>query len=163
MAPAPPKPVLDTLGNPTGAAFNWLTGRDGVQTEPGLPTLPKQIDDVTSSTGEVLRGVGFVSGTYTDTTGVTPLTGAPTTEQNGIHTSFVSPVFFPQRLATVNYFGALDGNERSGALCCYVFLSLNGLELECTNEALVDLVLAVAEGSRDKPEVAAFLRRHARG
>ena len=62
----------------------------------------------------MLRGVGFVSGTYTDTPGVTPLTGAPTTEQNGVHTNFVSPVFFPQRLATVNYFGALDGNGTDG-------------------------------------------------
>src|SRR5690349_11646059 len=54
----------------------------------------------------------------------------------------------------------VDGNKRSGALCCYVFLRLNGLELECTNEALVDLVLAVAEGSRDKAAVTAFLRRY---
>ena len=82
--------------------------------EPALPALPKQIDDVTSTSGEVLRGVGFVSGTYTDTTGVTPLTGAPTTEQNGVHSNFLSPVFFPQRLATVNYFGALDGNGTDG-------------------------------------------------
>ncbi len=108
------KPALDTAGNPTGASFNWLTGPDGVQSQPGLPALPKQIVDVTSSTGEVLRGVGFVSGTYTDRLGVTPLTGAPATEQNGVHTNFVSPVFFPQKLATVNYFGALDGNGTDG-------------------------------------------------
>ena len=110
----PTKPVVDTNGNPTGASFSWLIGRDGVQSQPGVPALPKQIDDVTSRTGEVLRGVGFVSGTYTDTSGVFPLTGAPTIEQNGIHTNFVSPVFFPQRLATVNYFGALDGNGTDG-------------------------------------------------
>ena len=110
----PAKPVVDTSGNPTGASFSWLVGRDGVQSQPGIPALPKQIDDVTSRTGEVLRGVGFVSGTYIDTPGVFPLTGAPTIEQNGIHTNFVSPVFFPQRLATVNYFGALDGNGTDG-------------------------------------------------
>ncbi|HEX2785017.1 MAG TPA: hypothetical protein VHN36_15645, partial [Ilumatobacteraceae bacterium] len=110
----PAKPVLDTNGNPTGASFHWLTGPNGVQSEPGLPALPKKIDDVTSTSGEVLRGVGFVSGTYSDTAGVTPLTGAPTTEQNGVHSNFVSPVFFPQRLASVNYFGALDGNGTDG-------------------------------------------------
>ncbi|MEP7047822.1 MAG: Ig-like domain repeat protein, partial [Ilumatobacteraceae bacterium] len=112
----PSKPVLDTLGNPVAPAtfFRWLTGRDGVQSGPALPALPKQSDDVTSTTGEVLRGVGFVGGTYTDTPGVTPLTGAPTIEQNGIHTNFVSPAFFPQKLATVNYFGALDGNGTDG-------------------------------------------------
>ena len=94
----PPKQVLDTNGSPVLPAtfFRWLTGRDGVVSEPALPALPKQIDDVTSTSGEVLRGVGFVSGTYTDTTGVTPLTGAPTTEQNGVHSNFLSPVFFPQ-------------------------------------------------------------------
>ena len=58
--------------------------------------------------------MGFVSGTYADTPGVLPLTGAPTIEQNGIHTNFVSPVFFPQKLATVNYFGALDANGTDG-------------------------------------------------
>ena len=31
----------------------------------------------------VLRGVGFRGGTFTDTTGITPLTGAPATELNG--------------------------------------------------------------------------------
>jgi hypothetical protein len=108
------KPVLNTAGIPTGPSFSWFVGHDGVQSQPGAPALPKQIDDVTSTTGEVLRGVGFVSGTYGDRPGVTPLTGAPTTEQNGIHTDFVSPVFFPQKLATVNYFGALDGNGTDG-------------------------------------------------
>ncbi len=112
----PPKPVLDLNGNPLvpPTNFSWLVGQDGVQSGPALPALPKQIDDVTSRTGEVLRGVGFVGGTYSDTHGVIPLTGAPTTEQNGIHTNFASPVFFPQRLATVNYFGALDGSGTDG-------------------------------------------------
>ena len=39
-----------------------------------------------------------------------PLPGAPTTELRGVHAPFVSPVFFPMRLATVNYFGALGGS-----------------------------------------------------
>ena len=114
--PSPLRQVLDTNLAPVvpTAYFNWFTGRDGVQSAPALPALPKQIDDVTSTTGEVLRGVGFTSGAYTDAHGVTPLTGAPTTEQNGIHTSFVSPVFYPQKLATVNYFGALDANGADG-------------------------------------------------
>ena len=56
----------------------------------------------------VLRGVGFRGGTFTDST-VVPLTGAPTTELRGVHAPFVSPVFFPMRLSTVNYFGALGG------------------------------------------------------
>ena len=48
----PPKPVLDLAGNPVipAASFRWLTGRDGVQSGSALPALPKQIDDVTSTT-----------------------------------------------------------------------------------------------------------------
>ncbi|HEY7628742.1 MAG TPA: hypothetical protein VH761_16845, partial [Ilumatobacteraceae bacterium] len=114
LTPSAPKPVLDVDGTPTGDSFHWYSGPDGVQSAPGLPALPKQIADVTSTTGEVLRGVGFVSGTYSDTTGVIPLTGAPTTEQNGVHTDFLSPVFYPQRIATVNQFGALDNNGTDG-------------------------------------------------
>jgi hypothetical protein len=112
----PPKAILDLNGTALvpPAFYRWLVGPDGVQSGPALPALPKQIEDVTSSTGEVLRGVGFVGGTYTDTPGVFPLTGAPTIEQNGIHTNFVSPAFFPQKLATINYFGALDGNGTDG-------------------------------------------------
>ena len=36
-----------------------------------------------------------------------PLTGAPTTELRGVHAPFVSPVFYPMRLWSPNYFGAL--------------------------------------------------------
>jgi len=108
--------VVDVNGAPTGATYRWLTGPDGVQTQPALPALPLDTRDVTSNDGSVLRGVGFRSGTYTDTRGTTPLTGAPGTEHNGIHTSFESPTFFPHRLATPNWFGALtssgDGRTR---------------------------------------------------
>ncbi len=108
------KPVLDLNGIPTGVSAQWKVGPDGVQTGPALPALPQQYTDVTSSTGEVLRGVGFRSGTYSDQAGVLPLTGAPTTEQNNLHTSFGSAAFFPQRLATVNYFDDLATTGSGG-------------------------------------------------
>lgn len=54
----------------------------------------------------------------------------------------------------------IDGNKRVGAHATYVFLRLNGLELECSNAALVAQVLAVAEGRADKAKVAEFLRGH---
>ena len=106
-------PVLDLNGNPTGANFSWLSGPDGTSTQPALPALPQQIVDATSSGDRSLRGVVFRSGTYTDTPGVTPLTGAPTTEQNGLHTTFSSPDFFPQSLFAINYFDAI-GTSNSG-------------------------------------------------
>ena len=95
-----------TNGGPTVTATN-LSGPDGVTTSPGAPVLPLAISDVTAA-GKVLRGVGFRSGIYSDTPpGITPLTGAPGTDLNGVHTPFISSTFFPSRLWTVNYFGGL--------------------------------------------------------
>ena len=56
----------------------------------------------------------------------------------------------------------VDGNKRVGTMAAYVFLRLNGLELACTNDALVKLVLAVADSKADKAAVAAFFRRFAK-
>ena len=96
----------------------WFVGRDGVVTSPTLPTLPLQQDDVTdldpADSGSVLRGVGFRGGSFTDQSGVTPLTGTPATEQNGAHTPFVSSIFFPGKIWSVNYFGGLTGISRAG-------------------------------------------------
>ncbi|MBX3497770.1 MAG: type II toxin-antitoxin system death-on-curing family toxin [Parvibaculum sp.] len=55
----------------------------------------------------------------------------------------------------------VDGNKRTGTAAALVFLDLNEIEMEIDDGALVDLVLAVAQGQIAKPEVAAFLRTHA--
>jgi hypothetical protein len=100
----------------TNAAIQatYLSGPDGVVTSPLVPALPLQqvtVDDIDPhDSGKVLRGVGFLGGTYTDLNGVTPLTGAATTDLNASHSPFVSSIFFPSRLWTVNYFGGLTGN-----------------------------------------------------
>ncbi|HRQ73991.1 MAG TPA: type II toxin-antitoxin system death-on-curing family toxin [Phycisphaerales bacterium] len=57
----------------------------------------------------------------------------------------------------------VDGNKRTGTAAALVFLDLNGIEMEIDDGALVDLVLAVAQGQITKPEVVAFLRTHAVG
>ncbi len=93
-------------------SLKWLNGADGVTIQPGAPAIPKQVKDVTVA-GKVLRGVGFWSGDYTDTDGVLPLTGAPAIEGSTPNSTFLSDVFFPQRLATVNYFGALGSSGRT--------------------------------------------------
>jgi hypothetical protein len=100
-----------TLANLAGGSIvaSWLTGPDGVVTNPAEPALPLAVYDVTATNGNlVLRGVGFRGGRYADTT-VVPLTGAPTTDLRGVHVPFVSPVFYPMRPWTINYFGALGG------------------------------------------------------
>lgn len=56
----------------------------------------------------------------------------------------------------------IDGNKRVGAAAALVFLVMNGVEAKMTNHALVDMVLAVAQGRMDKPAVAEFFRKHFR-
>jgi death-on-curing protein len=66
----------------------------------------------------------------------------------------------PSRLVKNHPF--IDGNKRAGLACCLVFLRLNGHRIRATDDALVNLVLGVAEGQIAKAEVAVFLRAHRR-
>ena len=105
--------VTKTLPNLAGGgavSTSYRTGRDGVIVNPYEPILPKQIDDV-SVAGKVLRGVALRGGTYTDTTGITPLTGSPATETTSSHLSFNSDVFYPNQVYMPNYFDAVDGGR----------------------------------------------------
>lgn len=56
----------------------------------------------------------------------------------------------------------VDGNKRVGGASALVFLQLNRSEVNVTNNALVETVLAVAQGKMGKPAVAEFLRKHAK-
>lgn len=40
----------------------------------------------------------------------------------------------------------LDGNKRIGILAMMVFLEINGIELECSDDEIIDLGLGVASG-----------------
>ena len=99
---------------PTEQAI-YLTGKDGVMSNPYEPVLPLERYNV-SVVDTVLRGVGFRGGTYTDVENVLPLTGAPATDIRGVHTPFITDYFFPVRNWNVNYYGALvdiqDGSTR---------------------------------------------------
>jgi hypothetical protein len=92
-----------------GVTTTYLTGSDGVVTNPAEPALPLVTRDVTVA-GLSLRGVGFRRGSWSERD-IVPLTGAPTTELRGVHTPFTSPVNFPMRMATANYYNALAGGE----------------------------------------------------
>jgi hypothetical protein len=103
------------LSNPdpnaaSAPSATWYSGPSGVTSKPFEPTLPLDSKNVTVS-GQSLRGVGLWAGTYADTTGITPLTGAATEDLRGVHTPFQSPVFYPMRLAYPNYFSSItDAN-----------------------------------------------------
>lgn len=54
----------------------------------------------------------------------------------------------------------VDGNERVAAAATFMFLSLNDLVLDCTEDELVDLTLGVAKGETSKAEAAVFVAAH---
>ena len=101
--------ILRNVQDNSQLTATWLSGPDGTVSNPAEPALPLAAVNVTpTDPNVVLRGVGFRGGAFADST-VVPLTGAPTTELRGVHAPFVSPVFFPMRLTSVNYFGELGG------------------------------------------------------
>ena len=61
-------------------------------------------------------------------------------------------------LATSHPFN--DGNKRVSFLAMYVFLSVNGLEIEADETEVVDLMVAVASGRCGEEDLADWLRCH---
>jgi len=57
----------------------------------------------------------------------------------------------------------VDGNKRTGAVAALVFLSLNGMEIEASEDIFEQTVRAVAEGKMDKSAIAGFFREHFAG
>ncbi|MFS8063110.1 MAG: type II toxin-antitoxin system death-on-curing family toxin [Luteimonas sp.] len=56
----------------------------------------------------------------------------------------------------------IDGNKRTAAVACEVFIVLNGARLEADDLALYPVYLALAEDSLPEAEFAAWLRTHLR-
>ncbi len=50
----------------------------------------------------------------------------------------------------------VDGNKRVAVTVAEVFLRANGLQLEATDDEIVELTLGVASGTTGKPEVTDF-------
>lgn len=55
----------------------------------------------------------------------------------------------------------LDGNKRVGLEAALVFLEINDLSLNATDEDLIDLTLRTATSLASKTEIADFFRAHA--
>ncbi|NJN84098.1 MAG: hypothetical protein HC802_18700 [Caldilineaceae bacterium] len=97
--------LKDTASDATIEA-KYLSGANGVVTNPAEPVLPLEKRNVTAA-NTVLRGVGFRGGAYQDAPNIFPLTGAATTEIRGVHPIFFSDTFYPVRPWNINYFAAL--------------------------------------------------------
>jgi uncharacterized delta-60 repeat protein len=103
--------TLKNLGGGPDVAASYLSGPDGVATNPGDPVLPLAMVNVTPTDSNlVLRGIGLRAGIFNDSAPMFPFTAAPTTELRGAHVPFLSQVFYPARMWSPNYFGALAGS-----------------------------------------------------
>ena len=53
----------------------------------------------------------------------------------------------------------IDGNKRVGAVAAAIFLELNGHEFVAPEDDFADMVLGVATGESDKPDIAIFIKK----
>ena len=54
----------------------------------------------------------------------------------------------------------VDGNKRAALACALAFLELNDVSVDAPDDALTELVLAVATGEASKAAAAVFLEKH---
>jgi death-on-curing protein len=54
----------------------------------------------------------------------------------------------------------IDGNKRVAFQAMYLFLGLNGLRIDASEEQVVATILSLASGDLDEPSLAAWLRDH---
>ena len=54
----------------------------------------------------------------------------------------------------------VDGNKRIGMYVMLIFLLVNGIRLNCTNEDVVEAGLGVASGTMDYEQLLQWIRRH---
>ena len=54
----------------------------------------------------------------------------------------------------------VDGNKRIGMYVMLTFLEVNGIRLDCTNDEVVEVGLAVASGAMDYEVLLAWVRAH---
>ena len=52
----------------------------------------------------------------------------------------------------------IDGNKRAGLASSLVFLDLNGLSIDATDDELYDLVIGVATGALKKNDISEFFK-----
>ncbi len=55
-----------------------------------------------------------------------------------------------------------DGNKRTAFQVAYVFLGLNGWDVDASQDEVVRLMLDVAAGATSEADLAAWIRTHAR-
>ena len=54
----------------------------------------------------------------------------------------------------------VDGNKRTAAVLCELFIVVNGMRLEASDREMLSIFLALAEGSLHENELADWIRLH---
>ncbi len=60
----------------------------------------------------------------------------------------------------INDHAFIDGNKRTGTVTMLAFLSLNGIELDHTQDELSDIILDIASGSKNYEELYIWIQDH---
>jgi len=60
----------------------------------------------------------------------------------------------------INDHAFIDGNKRTGTVAMLAFLSLNGIELDHTQDELSDIILDIASGSKNYEELYIWIQDH---
>jgi CSLREA domain-containing protein len=102
--------TLQNLSSGLPITTTYLSGADGVVANPFEPIYPKQLYNVNVA-NQVLRGVALRGGTYTDQSGIVPLTSAPATETSVANLSYNTPVFYPNQTWMANFADRLSGGS----------------------------------------------------
>ena len=74
----------------------------------------------------------------------------PTKEEKGARLGY----------ALISNHAFVDGNKRIGMYVMLTFLEVNGIRLDCTNDEVVEVGLAVASGAMDYEALLAWVRAH---
>ena len=53
-----------------------------------------------------------------------------------------------------------DGNKRIGAHAMLIFLEINGVHAEYTQKELADIIMKIASGEKDYPDLLLWVRTH---
>ena len=83
----------------------------------------------------------------------------------GFGEELMHPTLFEQAAAYLFHLcknhAFVDGNKRVALASCLGFLGINGVEIEATEDEIVELVIGVATSAISKAELALFLKAHA--
>lgn len=60
----------------------------------------------------------------------------------------------------VNNHPFIDGNKRIGTLAMLVFLEINGIEIKCTDDELIELGFGLADGSVQNKDLLGWIIDH---